>query len=82
MLAATQLAAHHGDVVLPDPVCTLLYVVAIIATIIAFVALLASLFGGWGGRTRTGWAASPFLANWLYPAGVALVAWLIYVFLC
>lgn len=76
MLAATQ------HVVLPDPVCTLLYVVAIIATIIAFVALLGSLFTGWGGRTRAGWGASPFFTNWWYPAAVALVAWLLYVFLC
>lgn len=80
MLAAT-FAARHQDVVLPEPVCTLLYVVAIIATIVAFVALLGSLFSR-GGTTRTGWSASPFFANWLYPAGVALVAWLLYVFLC
>lgn len=79
-VAATALLAAR-QVVLPDPVCTLLYILAIIATIIAFVALLVSLFGGVGG-TRTGWRASPFLANWLYPAAVALVAWLLYAFLC
>jgi hypothetical protein len=81
MLAATQLAAHQ-DVTLPDPVCTLLYIVAIIATIIAFVGLIVSLLGGVAAGPRTGWRGAPVFANWLYAAGVALVAWLLYAFLC
>lgn len=82
MGAATTLAASHGDVTLPDPVCTLLYIVAIIATIIAFVGLIVSLLGGVADGPRTGWRGAPLFVNWLYAAGVALVAWLLYVFLC
>lgn len=78
-MTATVLAARHEDVVLPDVVCTLLYVVAVIATIVAFVGLLLSLFGG-GPNGR--WGAVPIFANWLYAAGVALVAWLLLLFLC
>jgi hypothetical protein len=81
MGAAALLAARStdNDVVLPEPVCTLLYVVAIIATIIAFVGLLLSLFGGAAGNR---FGTVPVFANWLYAAGVALVAWLLYAFLC
>jgi uncharacterized membrane protein len=62
-----MLAARHHD--LPAVLCTLLYVVAVIATVVAVVLLLLSLFG-------------PQRGNWLYAAAVALVGWLLLLFLC
>lgn len=83
MLTALRLAApHHNEVVLPDVVCTLLYVVAVVATIVAFVGLLLSLFSGAATGPRTGWQGAPIFTNWLYAAGVALIAWLLLLFLC
>lgn len=70
MLTATLLA-HHRDAeyVLPDPLCVLIYVVAVIATILAVVLGLAALIG------------RP-IAPWVPAAVVAAIGWLVYLFLC
>ena len=84
MVTATRLLAYNSAAhQLPDVVCTLLYILAVIATIIAFVGLLISLFGGiGGGGVRNRWGAVPIFTNWLYAAAVALIAWLLLAFLC
>lgn len=61
------LAARHHDI--PEVFCTLIYIVAVVASIAAVVLLLLSLFGQPRG-------------NWLYAAAVALVAWLLLLFFC
>lgn len=78
MLAATRLlaAAHHTHDV-GGVLCTLLYIVFIVAIIIAVVGLIVSLVG-----RSTRWGGAPIFANWLYAAAVALVAGLLLVFLC
>lgn len=82
MVAATRLLAYNSAAhQLPAPVCTLLYILAIVATIVAFVGLLMSLIGGVG-NARGRWGAMPLFTNWMYAAAVALIAWLLLAFLC
>ena len=69
-------AAHHAHDV-AGVLCTLLWIVFIVAIVIAAVGLLASLVTRVGGR-GPGWL--PW--GWLYPACVALVAGLLLLFLC
>lgn len=75
---AVILASHH-TAHLPAVVSTLLYIVAVVATILAFVGLLLSLVAG--GTNRTGWRSAPIFINWWYAAIVALIAWLLLAFL-
>lgn len=84
MVTATRLLAYNSSAhQLPDVVCTLLYILAVIASIIAFVGLLISLFGGIGNNgAGSRWGAIPIFSGWLYAAAVALVAWLLLAFLC
>lgn len=79
MLTATRLlaAAHTHDVA--GVLCTLLWIVFIVAIVVAVVGLLVSLVGG---ATRAGWGRAPLFANWLYAAAVALIAGLLLLFLC
>jgi hypothetical protein len=72
-----MLAAHHTAANVPDVLCTLLYIVFIVAAVVAFVGLLVSLVAGTGR-----WGSVPLFSNWLYSAAVALVAGLLLLFLC
>lgn len=78
MQAATLLAMRHGAANVPDVLCTLLYIVFIVAIVIAAVGLLFSLVSHLGASTRWSWA--PW--GWIYPAAVAAVAGLLLLFLC
>lgn len=84
MFAASVLAdhIHNGAHQLPDVVGTLLYIIAVVATIVAFVGLLVTLLSGAvGAGARTGWRGAPVFVNWWYAAIVALIAWLLLLFL-
>jgi hypothetical protein len=77
MLTATRLlaAAHTHDVA--GVLCTLLWIVFIVAIVVAVVGLIMSLVAG-----ATRWGRAPLFANWLYAAAVALIAALLLLFLC
>lgn len=77
MLAATRMlaAAHTHDVA--GVLCTLLWIVFVVAIVIAAVGLIVNLLGG-----ATRWGRYPVFANWLFAAAVALIAGLLLLFLC
>lgn len=78
MQAATLLANRYGAHNVPDVLCTLLYIIFIVAIVIAVVGLIFSLITRLGPGTRYGWL--PW--GWVWPACVAAVSGLLLLFLC
>jgi len=78
MFAATLLAATaQGQHDVSGVLCTLLWIVFVVAVVLAAVGLIVSLVGG-----TTGWGRYPIFTNWLAAAAVALVSGLLLLFLC